>query len=371
MENEVTNESNKNEAIEFKKNRNSLSRLQKFHKKIFNKNEKAILLVDVDSGDIVDANIRACEFYNYKADDIKKMNITQITILSETEVFEKLHQSQKKHLQRFYFQHRLANGEIKDVMTYSGPLRILGKKLVYLIVEDITEEIKVKKELKKSEVQYKELFNSANDAIFFIEANDNATLKCFIDVNDKACELLGYSKEELLEISPMDISTTHYNLNNIMNEYKKNSNTTRKIYETSLITKNGYHIPTEISVHIFELNEKTVYLAILRDITDRKEAEETIVNYSRLLEGIVKGIPDIVGVFSPDNTIMLCNQAGYDFFGEPFDKIYGRKCYEILNKNLRCEDCPLMQAVKTNKIVRLEKFYEVHNKYFDCYYNPV
>jgi len=227
------------------------------------------------------------------------------------------------------------------------------------------------KELRKSEIQYKKLFNYANDALFFGEANEDGTPKCFIDVNDKACKILRYSKEEILKKSPKDIcffqdyknKFTNYSINNITRK--------RTTFETTARVKDGSCISIEVSVHVFRLNERMVFLTIARDITERKLAEEKIFRNSKLLEGVLEGITDIIGVCNSDSRVMFYNQAGYDFFKTSHDKINNRKCYEMLYRKERCDNCPIEGIIETKRIIRMEKYIPELDKYIDCCCNPV
>lgn len=91
----------------------------------------------------------------------------------------------------------------------------------------------------------------------------------------------------------------------------------------------------------------------------------------KLLEGILKGIPDIVRVFNPDKTILLFNEAGYKFYKKNRDEVKGKRCFEILNKKERCKDCDVEKAIKTKLMVRNEKYIPEFNKYMEYTCNPV
>lgn len=98
---------------------------------------------------------------------------------------------------------------------------------------------------------------------------------------------------------------------------------------------------------------------------------ENNIQYSRLLEEVLKGITDIIGVYRPDNTIMFYNEAGYDFYKKSHDEIKGKKCYEMLGRKEKCFNCTVEQAVKSKKIIRTEKYIPELQKYMDCCCNPV
>lgn len=97
----------------------------------------------------------------------------------------------------------------------------------------------------------------------------------------------------------------------------------------------------------------------------------TDLDYTMLLEGILKGIKDVIGVYKPDGTIMFYNEAGYEFYNTTQKKIKGKRCYEMLGRNCRCEVCTTELAIKTRELVRIEKYVPEIGRYMDCMCNPV
>ena len=100
---------------------------EEFYSALFQNNHAVMLLIDPETADIVDANQAACSFYQYSYESLIKMKMHDINTLSKESVFEAMRQARLEHKNYFHFQHRLANGEIRDVEVYSGPVRIEGR----------------------------------------------------------------------------------------------------------------------------------------------------------------------------------------------------------------------------------------------------
>ncbi|PKL78927.1 MAG: hypothetical protein CVV25_09870 [Ignavibacteriae bacterium HGW-Ignavibacteriae-4] len=152
---------------------------------------------------------------------------------------------------------------------------------------DITEYKNTVEALRESEEKYRIIFNKANDATFLFEDNLEEMPGRFIEVNDASIQRLGYSREELLTMTPLDISTykqEDINYNEILESRKKGF----AWFEMTGITKNGERIPVEVSVHNFSLDSKKVGLAISRDISKRKELEKSISQRMAFQEAIAK-----------------------------------------------------------------------------------
>ncbi|HPC37763.1 MAG TPA: ABC transporter substrate binding protein [Exilispira sp.] len=107
-----------------------------------------MLLIDPENGNIIDANRRAKVFYGY--DDITKMKIQDINTVSEEEIKAEMKKAKELNKNYFSFRHRLANGQIRDVEVYSYPIEIYGKKVLFSIINDVTEKVLAEK-LKKEE----------------------------------------------------------------------------------------------------------------------------------------------------------------------------------------------------------------------------
>ena len=129
--------------------------------------------------------------------------------------------------------------------------------------------------LRASEEDYRLLFNSANDAVFVFRLGDDGKPTTFVDVNDVACKRYGYSKEELLALTPADLASPENVplLPEIMAALRKEKHA---LYEWTHLTKDGKHLPVEVSTHLFELKGQPTVLSIVRDITARKRAEEAL-----------------------------------------------------------------------------------------------
>ncbi|MCJ7616431.1 MAG: PAS domain S-box protein [Desulfobacterales bacterium] len=129
--------------------------------------------------------------------------------------------------------------------------------------------------LRDSEKKYRVLFNSANDSIFVHQPTSEGLVNKFIEVNDVACKIYGYTKEEFLKLSPLDL-TPHEDQADISPRMKKLFADKDIIYEKVQVSKDGKKIPVEISSHVFNFNNQQTVLSVVRDISERKQAEKRI-----------------------------------------------------------------------------------------------
>ncbi|MED4461030.1 sensor domain-containing protein [Metabacillus fastidiosus] len=150
-----------------------------------------------------------------------------------------------------------------------------GQPATLSFARNISSTKQAYEELTNSEKRYRTLFEHASDAIYLFEMDKRGKPLQFIDVNNVACERFGYSREELLSMSPLDI-TSKSRLEKVDDTQQELLENTQIMFEGEYISKTGEKIPSEISASIITLGNKKVTFAISRDIRERKKAEEQI-----------------------------------------------------------------------------------------------
>ncbi|MCP4337891.1 MAG: response regulator [Desulfobulbaceae bacterium] len=124
----------------------ALRESEKRYFSLFANNHSIMLLIDPEEGVIVDANPAACKFYGYEHNEIVGIKMAEINLLSEREILVVIEKAKSEKLDHLIFRHRLASGEVRDVETYSGPISVHGRNLIYSIIHDVTERIKAEQE---------------------------------------------------------------------------------------------------------------------------------------------------------------------------------------------------------------------------------
>ena len=136
------------------------------------------------------------------------------------------------------------------------------------------DEKKVEVAQQDSEERYRLLVKNAQDMIFIHEINENGYGK-FLEVNDKVCTTLGYTREELLAMNVWDIviPERYEQIPAILKDLFSNHHVR---FETEYVTKNGKRGAVEISAALFDFKERQNVFAIVRDISGRKRAIEAL-----------------------------------------------------------------------------------------------
>ena len=184
------------------------------------------------------------------------------------------------------------SGELLNVETKLRKGYWNGKDAIFSISKDVSDKLQVVESARKNEERYKILFGNINDAVFVHEFTEQDIPGKFMEVNDMACERLGYSREELLTMSPKDLDAPEsYAL--VPSMMKKLKLEKHIVWEGIHLTKGGKRIPVEISNHLFEMDGKPVILATVRDITERQKSEELLRKSGEKYRKIFENVQDI------------------------------------------------------------------------------
>jgi PAS domain S-box-containing protein len=189
---------------------------------------------------------------------------------------------------------------------------------------DITERKKVEKPLHESEEKYKQLFNNANDQISLIEIKADGLPGNFIEMNEVGIKRLGYTRDELLNMTPADMVAPDKR-----SEMRENAielqNKGQVTFETVNITKDGKRIPVEISNYLFELNGKKVSHAIVRDISERKRVQNELKESESDYRAIFENTGTATLIAEEDSTISLVNTELERLIGYSKDELEGKR----------------------------------------------
>lgn len=240
------------------------------------------------------------------------------------------------------------DGSSMHTLVTSSPVRDAEGNIVAVVetVKDITDRKQLETALKESERRYRGLYESSIDGIASADLNGN-----FIECNQAYADILGYTKEELLnktywELSPKksrDI-TSRIHREQVFNRGYSDE------YEKEYIRKDGTVFPISIRTWVIKDEEgnPTGTWVIVRDITDRKQLEEKIKEYTDDLEKMVeertselkeseeryRGLYDssIDGIasFDLDENILDCNQAFADMLGYTKKELYQKSTWDIV-----------------------------------------
>jgi PAS domain S-box-containing protein len=139
------------------------------YRTLFENRHVVMFIIDPDDGQIVDANPTATLYYGWTRDELCRMKISQINILTPQEVIAEMTLAHSNKCNVFNFRHLLADGSIRDVEVVSGPIVIDGKLLLYSIVIDVTERKRFQELLLEGHEWKKLILKATNAALWEYE----------------------------------------------------------------------------------------------------------------------------------------------------------------------------------------------------------
>ncbi len=296
-----------------KRHEEALHESESKYRSLFNTAKNAIVLTEITSEGplgfkMIDVNESACKLLGYTKDEMQGLGFADFSKRNDqSELIKKIF-SQGHHT--FESVHVTKDGREVPVEANAQYVEISGKRCILTFARDITERIRGITALRENEEKFRLLFQNANDAIFVYELNEAEMQPGkYIEVNDVACERLGYSREELLQLSPLDINGP-VSRDNLPNSYREflTGGQSRWTIEATHISKSGVEIPVEVNAHYFTMNGNKVMLSICRDISQWKLAQKSQAEYRALFMNMHSG-------FTYNK--LICNE-----FGEPIDCVF-------------------------------------------------
>ena len=218
------------------------------------------------------------------------------------------------------------DGRLLNIDSSANPiLDESGDIIGFLAIQrDITARKQVEEALRESEEKYRQLFTTETDAIMLFDAETRQ----FLDVNDAAVQMYGYNREEFLKLKHIDITA----------EPEASEDSIKKMLAGVPATgftclhkrKDGTILPVEISSSSFNLKGRSVLCGIVRDITERKNAEDALRLSEERFYRAFNSSPD---------AIVLCSLEGphpediiFVNVNESFEKLSGYSREEVIGK---------------------------------------
>ena len=230
-----------------------------------------------------------------------------------------------------------------------------------ILENNITKRKQAEEKLKDAEEYLKILFDYAPDAYYINDLKGN-----FVDGNLVAERLTGYKRKELIGknflklklLALADIPKAAKLLEKNLRGHPSGPN------EFVLNRKDNTKATVEISTYPVKIKGKTLALGIVRDITERKNAEKNIKSAKDELQAIFDGIEDGICVIDESYQILRANQRILKIFDKrSFSDLLGKRCFiEYFDNRKTCRNCPVQKTFENAEPYRLTKIYQKRNK---------
>ncbi len=217
-----------------------------------------------------------------------------------------------------------ANGERIMVDTRATLGHWNGQPAIIGIARDITAVQATQEALREREEIYSLIFNQAGDGIELVDAE---TLR-FVEVNDAACRLLGYEREEMLRMSLLDTQADpdEITLREHMAGVRRVG---RARFAHQHRRKDGTLLDVQISVQAIRLRGRDHFVAIWRDISLEKAGQMALENEAEWRRALIENSRDGIAIFDQDHRIIDSNRRFAQMLGYPSEEMIGLYSWEM------------------------------------------
>jgi two-component system sporulation sensor kinase A len=287
---------------------------------LFDNAADPIFILD-NKGRFIQINKKVKEILGYREKDLIGKKFIEMNILTKKSKLIALENFIKRmagfEIKLYEIEIIKKNGEIVIGEINASTIKENGKTIGDMVIcRDITEK-------RKTEERYNIFFNNVSDAITIV---DTKTRK-FIDFNNAAEKLTGYSKKELSSMT-FDLIHPKEKIREIAASMKKSAETqTIAIMETEILTKDKKRVSVILSGGPIKIGDKMYMQAIFKDITEIKKAQEEIKESEEKYRALINNIPAIVMNVDQNGKIMFIN---YTLPGFTIEKTIGKTIYDFI-----------------------------------------
>ncbi|MBU1567348.1 MAG: PAS domain S-box protein, partial [Proteobacteria bacterium] len=241
------------------------------HRVIFENSPLGMIYFDTD-GTILDCNGRFLELMGADRDRLIGFNTARQTTPSMQKATKKALAGELSSFEDFYTS--VTGGKTTCLRVMFNPVNPgQNPTRVIATLEDISERKMAEQALRESAERFQTFFSAINDAVL-VHPLQEAGFAPFIEVNDIACERYGYTREEFKKLTASDINSKEFNdrlgAANHRGNLRENGHL---VFEAVHVKKSGEQFPVEINANIIDEGGRPVIMAVVRDITERKNAE--------------------------------------------------------------------------------------------------
>ncbi|MDD3879708.1 MAG: PAS domain S-box protein [Syntrophomonas sp.] len=304
-------------------------------------NPVATALVNPE-GKTLYVNPRFIEYTGYNLEEVSSSQVWEEKVLSEMPHRQEIMKTWYHNLkERGYSKGKIVlrrrDGERRFFNIHSVSL---PDGHIILAAWDISDQVEARKILQESEARFKALSEASFEGIIISENG------ICIEANQAAEKLFGYSREELIGLNVMDFTAPE------AREIVKSQmmSASQAPYEAVALRQDGSRVPVEIQGRDFIYQGREVRAAAIRDLSERRRAEEEIYRQSTNLQALFYNTPDGVVLCDAEHGVLDINPRFMEHFGYNIEECRGCILEEVLvPEELREESAFMSRMVSSGQ----------------------
>ncbi|MGA9045137.1 PAS domain S-box protein [Sulfuricurvum sp.] len=277
------------------------------YRRLFEAAKDGILILDAETGVIVDANPFILHLLSYTLNECTGKKLWEIGLFADIEeskaAFREL--QSKQYIRYDDLPLKTKDGRQINVEFISNIYEVNGQKVIQCNIRDITERLRAKQALSESEMQYRRLFEAAKEGILILDAETGV----IVDANPFILALLSYTLNEFIGKKLWEIGF----FTDIEASKEAFIELQAKGYiryeDLPLKTKDGRQINVEFISNLYEAGDWKIIQCNIRDISERRRAQEMLIASHELFQSVVENIPVRIFWKDIDLRFLGCNAA--------------------------------------------------------------
>lgn len=303
----------------------ALGESEEKYRQLFATETEAIMIFDAEAGRFLDVNSAAIQLFGYTHSEFLALSYSDITAEKDAsdQAFKQLQTGQAVRVPLRYY--RKKDGTKFPTEISASTMTLAGRTVMCGAVRDITERVKVEEELHRSETKFRTLYDSSSDAVMLLDGDH------FSDCNNATIRIFGCkSKAEFCALHPYDLSPPEQPCGadsmtlareRIATAIKNGTNRFEWMHKRH---DTGEIFPAEILLNAMDLAGRKVLQAVVRDITERKQAEETLRISEEKYRQIVELSPMGIATHDLKRRYLAVNPAYCRMFGRSEKELIGK-----------------------------------------------
>lgn len=274
---------------ERKRAERALEESREYYRQMFVSNPMPMWVLEFETFRFLEVNQAAISAYGYTCDEFERMTSFDLRPPEDVPAYRAFTQQLDwtNEVSRRRTRHRKKDGSIIHVETTSYPYRFNGKAARLVLAADVTDRLAAERALKESEERFRAAFEQA--AVGMALRDIEPRRPRWLRVNQKLCEIFGYTSEEMLQLTSLDLTAPEDRDTGIgYNERVARGELSSYTREKRYVRKNGEVFWASLSLSAVRGADgrPTHVISAIQDITERKRADAAIREYNRRLKAL-------------------------------------------------------------------------------------
>lgn len=292
---------------------------------LFEVNPQPMWVIDENTLEFLAVNRAAVDHYGYSESEFMKMTLRDIRPAEDVPALERAMREEAPQLRaERVWRHRLKSGAIIEVMVSSNAIQFQGRTARLAAVTDVTARRRAEQEVRVAEEKYRSLFEQAPDGLMIVDPGPAGP----IEANPALQQMLGYGREELLGLTVADIEAR--GAADIGRHLAGAPDREVDEFESRMRTKSGREIDVALRIRVFDIGGKKRLQISVRDITERKRAEERLRTAEQRNALMIQQTQLGVIVWDTERRAIEWNPTAEKIFGYRAEEAIGRPFDELI-----------------------------------------